>query len=109
MGIKTIGELASFFRDKVVKEFGGSHGDYFYYFPKGIDESPLVTNWEPKSHSRETTFEKDTGNWQVIAKTLAGLTRDVIDEMKESGYKGKTVTVKVRFSDFETHTRAKTI
>ena len=41
--------------------------------------------------------------------SLAGLTRDVIDEMKESGYKGKTVTVKVRFSDFETHTRAKTI
>jgi len=109
MGIKTIGELASFSRDKLVKEFGESHGDYLYDAARGIDESPLVTHWEPKSHSREITFEKDTGNWQVIAKTLAGLTRDVTDEMKESGYKGKTVTVKVRFSDFETHTRAKTI
>ena len=109
MGIKTIGELASFSRDKLVKEFGESHGDYLYDAARGIDESPLITHWEPKSHSREITFEKDTGNWQVIAKTLAGLTRDVIDEMKESGYKGKTVTVKVRFSDFETHTRAKTV
>ena len=109
MGIKTIGELASFSRDKLVEEFGESHGDYLYDAARGIDESPLVTHWEPKSHSREITFEKDTGNWQVIAKTLAGLTRDVTDEMKESGYKGKTVTVKVRFSDFETHTRAKTI
>ena len=109
MGIKTIGELASFSRDKLVKEFGESHGDYLYDAARGIDESPLVTHWEPKSHSREITFEKDTGNWQVIAKTLAGLTRDVTDEMKESGYKGKTVTVKVRFSDFETHTRAKTV
>ena len=109
MGIKTIGELASFSRDKLVEEFGESHGDYLYNAARGIDESPLVTHWEPKSHSREITFEKDTGNWQVIAKTLAGLTRDVTDEMKESGYKGKTVTVKVRFSDFETHTRAKTI
>ena len=109
MGIKTIGELASFSRDKLVEEFGESHGDYLYNAARGIDESPLVTHWEPKSHSREITFEKDTGNWQVIAKTLAGLTRDVADEMKESGYKGKTVTVKVRFCDFETHTRAKTI
>ena len=109
MGIKTIGELASFSRDKLVEEFGESHGDYLYDAARGIDESPLITHWEPKSHSREITFEKDTGNWQVIAKTLAGLTRDVTDEMKESGYKGKTVTVKVRFSDFETHTRAKTV
>ena len=109
MGIKTIGELASLPIDKLIEEFGESHGDYLYNAARGIDESPLVTHWEPKSHSREITFEKDTGDWQVIAKTLAGLTRDVIDEMKESGYKGKTVTVKVRFSDFETHTRAKTI
>ena len=109
IGIKKIGELASFSRDKLVEEFGESHGDYLYDAARGIDESPLVTHWEPKSHSREITFEKDTGNWQVIAKTLAGLTRDVTDEMKESGYKGKTVTVKVRFSDFETHTRAKTV
>jgi len=109
IGIKKIGELASFSRDKLVEEFGESHGDYLYDAARGIDESPLITHWEPKSHSREITFEKDTGNWQVIAKTLAGLTRDVTDEMKESGYKGKTVTVKVRFSDFETHTRAKTV
>ena len=109
IGIKKIGELASFSRDKLVEEFGESHGDYLYDAARGIDESPLITHWEPKSHSREITFEKDTGSWQVIAKTLAGLTRDVTDEMKESGYKGKTVTVKVRFSDFETHTRAKTV
>jgi DNA polymerase-4 len=45
----------------------------------------------------------------VIAKNLAELTRDVVDTMKESGYKGKTVTVKIRFSDFNTYTKAKTL
>jgi DNA polymerase-4 len=109
MGIKTIGELASFSRDKLIEEFGESHGNYLYEAARGIDDSPLVTHWEPKSHSRETTFQKDTHNWQAIAKTIAELTKDVIDDMKKSGCKGKTVTVKVRFSDFETHTRAKTI
>jgi DNA polymerase-4 len=45
----------------------------------------------------------------VIAKTLAGLTKDVVDSMGEEGYLGRTVTVKVRFSNFKTYTRAKTL
>lgn len=109
MGIGTIGELASLSRERLIEEFGESHGRYLYEASRGIDESPLVTHWEPKSTSRETTFERDVGNWQIIAKALAGLTRDVANDMKQSGYKGRTVTVKVRFSDFETHTRAKTL
>lgn len=109
IGIKTIGELASMSRDKLVEEFGESYGNYLYEASRGIDERPLITHWEPKSHSREITFQKDTQNWQVIARTIAGLTKDVVGSMKEDGYKVKTVTVKIRFSDFETHTRAKTL
>jgi DNA polymerase-4 len=59
--------------------------------------------------SRETTFQKDVDNWQEIAKTLVELTKDVVTSMKEEGYQGRTVTVKVRFSDFKTYTRAKTL
>jgi len=109
MGVETIGELASLPLNKLIEEFGNSYGNYLYNASRGIDESLLVTHWEPKSTSRETTFQMDINSWQIIAKTLAELTKEVVDDMKQSGYKGRTVTVKVRFSDFETVTRSKTL
>lgn len=108
-GVQTIGDLASLSLDRLIEEFGPSYGNYLYEASRGIDESPLVTHWEPKSVSRETTFQRDVDNWQVIAKNLADLTREVVTSMKEEGYQGRTVTVKIRFNDFKTHTRAKTL
>jgi len=108
-GVQTIGDLASLSLDRLIEELGQSYGNYLYEASKGIDESPLVTHWEPKSISRETTFQRDIDNWQVIAKTLADLTREVVTSMKEEGYQGRTVTVKIRFNDFKTYTRAKTL
>ena len=109
MGIQTIGDLAYLPLDRMIEEFGQSYGSYLYEASRGIDESPLVTHWEPKSISRETTFQRDVDNWQIIAKTLAELTKEVVINMKEEGYQGRTVTLKIRFSDFKTHTRAKTL
>lgn len=109
MGINTIGELASISIENLIEHFGKSYGNYLYEASRGIDESPVITYWEPKSMSRETTFQRDSDDWNTIAKTLAELMKDVVDTMKESGYKGKTVTVKIRFSDFKTLTRAKTL
>ncbi|ODS34250.1 MAG: DNA polymerase IV [Candidatus Scalindua rubra] len=109
MGIRTIGELASLPLDKLTERFGESSGDYLYNASRGVDESPLITHREPKSSGRETTFEKDVDDLQVITETLAELTSEVVDDIKEEGYKCRTVTVKVRFSDFETHTKAKTL
>ncbi len=109
MGIDTIGALASLPLETLTDRFGPSYGNYLYHASKGIDDSPLITHWEPKSVSRETTFQKDISNWQSIAKTLAELTREVVADMKESGFEARTVTVKIRFSDFETLTRAHTL
>jgi DNA polymerase-4 len=109
MGIETVGELASLSMDRLVDSFGSSYGNYLYHASRGIDDSPMITEWEPKSMSRETTFQKDIANWQFIAKTLADLTREVVTDMKESSLKARTITIKVRFSDFETVTRATTI
>jgi len=69
----------------------------------------LITHWEPRSISRETTFQEDVKNWQVIARTLAELVREVVADMQDDGYIAKTVTIKIRFSDFQTLTRAKTM
>ncbi|OHB99452.1 MAG: hypothetical protein A3G70_04190 [Planctomycetes bacterium RIFCSPLOWO2_12_FULL_39_13] len=109
MGVETIGKLAAVPLDKLIERFGESYGRYLYEASRGIDESPIITHWEPKSTSREITFQSDTGNWQDIARTLAELAREVSNDLKQAGYAGKTITVKIRSSDFETHTRAKTI
>lgn len=107
--IHTIGQIAAQTPEFLVETFGNSYGAYLYRASRGIDESPIVTHWEPKSCSRETTFQEDIGNWQVIAKNLAALSREVAADLKKSGHIGKTVTVKIRFSDFQTQTRAKTL
>ncbi|MFI5293405.1 MAG: DNA polymerase IV [Thermodesulfovibrionales bacterium] len=109
MGIDTIGDIAGMPLETLVETFGNSYGRFLYESSRGIDESPLVTHWEPKSSSRETTFQRDTDNWQELARNLAELTKAVVADLKRSGYRGRNVTVKVRFSDFKTVTRAKTL
>ena len=109
MQIETIGELAALSLEALVEELGSSYGSYLFNASRGIDDSEIVTHWEPKSSSRETTFQHDKDNWQEIAKNLAGLCREVTSDLGRSGYMGKTVTVKIRYSDFKTVTRAKTL
>lgn len=109
INIATIGHIAGMSQERLITEFGDSYGRYLYDAARGIDESPLITHWEPKSISREITFQTDVKDWQVIAKTLAALTKDVIADMVSNGYKARTFTVKVRFSDFRTLTRATTL
>ncbi len=109
MGIETIGDLAAASAERVRDRFGPSHGRYLHRAARGIDESPLVTHWEPKSIGRETTFQRDLNRWQDIARVLASLTRQVVASLRTAGYRARTVTVKVRFSDFDTQTRARTL
>ena len=106
MGIERVGELAALTQDRLVATFGKSYGTFLHEASRGIDETPLVTFWEPKSMSRETTFQRDVGHWQTVAKTLAGLTKEVVLGLRQEGFRSKTVTVKVRFSDFQTLTRS---
>jgi DNA polymerase-4 len=108
-GVHTIGELAAISVETLVEHFGRSYGAFLHEAARGIDDDPIVTHWEPKQRSRETTFQEDTGDWQTIARTIAGLARDVAEELREEGYQGRTVGIKLRFADFETHTREKTL
>jgi DNA polymerase IV len=88
MDIKTIGELAALPLERLIEKFGQSYGSYLYEASRGIDESELITHWDPKSISRETTFQKDIDNWQLIAKNLVELIQDVVASVKEEGYRG---------------------
>ena len=109
INIHTVGELAGQGLDFLTGRFGPSYGNYLHSAARGIDESQIVTDWEPRSISRETTFQQDTGKWQEIARTLAELTKEVVEDMRGRGWKTRTVTIKIRFTGFETFTRAKTL
>lgn len=106
INIETIGQLAALPLYALVQRFGDSYGHYLYEAARGIDESPLVTYWEPKSFSREHTFQTDVKDWQLIAKTIADLTQEVVSDLARKGYSARTVTLKVRFDDFRAVTRA---
>jgi len=109
IGVRTIGELAAQPIEALVERFGRAAGVFLYEAARGIDDDPIVTHWEPKQRSRETTFQEDTGDWQTIARTIATLAREVTEELHEEGYRARSVGIKLRFADFETHTREKTL
>jgi DNA polymerase IV (DinB-like DNA polymerase) len=108
MGIKTIGDLADYDPSILAEKFG-SWGTQIYLYAQGIDNSEVQERWEIKSMSRDTTFEEDTSDVNLILKTLDSLVEDVHKQLIESKFTCKTVTVKVRYEDFETHTHGKTL
>ena len=104
LDVSTIGDLAAVPLEDLVARFGPAHGAYLQRAARGIDDSPLVTHWEPKSLSRETTFEVDVSDGQILDETLTQLTRVVVLRMKREHYRCRRVTVILRYADFETHT-----
>jgi DNA polymerase IV (DinB-like DNA polymerase) len=108
MGIKTIGDLAKTNVSLLIEKFG-KIGIYFHLASHGIDESEVEEEYEIKSLGREHTFEKDMEDVLFIHKTLESLAKEVWEELKKENLTYKTITVKVRYEDFETHTHSKTL
>ncbi|MEM3770934.1 MAG: hypothetical protein QXW80_01220, partial [Candidatus Micrarchaeia archaeon] len=75
----------------------------------GIDDSELITEYSPKSFSREHTFEKDTDNMDEIIEVIDAISSELQDECIKENVEFKTVTLKVRFKGFETYTRSVTL
>ncbi|HXF50189.1 MAG TPA: DNA polymerase IV [Dehalococcoidia bacterium] len=106
-GIRTLGELAACDEAELVERFG-KRGAWMRAAALGIDESPVVTAWQPKSVSSETTFETDVADARELYATLRRLAEDVARRMEGQGVRARTVGVKIRYGNFETVTRART-
>jgi DNA polymerase-4 len=108
IGIKTIGDLA---RHEVNELVGilGKNGASFWQLANGIDESEVQTESEAKSVSNETTFEKDTLDDEIIESELMRLGEEVARRLRQTGFKCRTITLKIRLSGFITHTRSTTV
>jgi len=106
VGVKTVGELASFPAGRIVELFG-RWGIRLWEIANGIDETPVVTSYDIKSISNETTFEEDVADRSIVLETLDKLARDVHSRATQDGFLWRTVGIKLRFEDFTTFTRAK--
>lgn len=102
--IKTVADLRKLPREKLV-DFFGKFGNNLYEYSRGIDDSEVKEGEGRKSISAEHTFEKDTKNPYLILATLNKLAQEVHSTIKKEKTLFKQVAIKVRFENFETHTR----
>ncbi len=102
--IHTIGDLAKRSMDEMSRLFGQSGCDLLER-AKGIDTREIQVEHEAKSISQETTFDQDTADEDYLLKTLRRLSANVGSQLRKQGLTAKTVRIKIRWANFETHTR----
>jgi len=108
MEIKTIGDLARHDPTVLAENFGVM-GTQIYLMARGIDRSEVEERGEIKSISRDMTFEEDTSNFEFVLNTLDRLSEEAHKDVMEQQLYFKTVTVRIRYENFETHTHSKTL
>jgi DNA polymerase IV (DinB-like DNA polymerase) len=106
--IETIGDLAGANPELLVRFFG-SWGTRLHEYANGIDHSEVRERYETKSIGREVTFEKDIDDEGQILGILDELAEEIHKELIDNGFRFKTITIKVRYQHFDTHTRAKSL
>ncbi|HEF5875548.1 TPA: DNA polymerase IV, partial [Burkholderia cenocepacia] len=108
IGIATVGELAAADPGLLQEHFGRTYAEWFARVARGIDDRPIVVASEPKSMSRETTFERDmhvNRDRVTLTPALTRLCERVADDLQRKGYGGRTVGLKIKFADFRIVTR----
>lgn len=108
LGASVVGDILRFPPAFLVKRFG-QYGLKIYEKAQGIDPSPVVPSAEPKSVSAEDTFPQDTDDMDELLRWLMIQAEGVGRDLRKKGYRGRTVTVKVKFSDFRSLTRSRTL
>lgn len=105
--IKTIGELRKLNKEKL-SALVGSFGNTLFDLARGKDPKPVGEIHPIKSVGKQTTFEEDTSDPKLVTETLFELTKEVWEEITAMDLTGKTVTITIRYKNFETHTKAET-
>lgn len=108
MRVHTIGDLARVPAEFLKNRFG-EHGLHLHRLANGIDERGVEPDHEVKSIGHEDTYDEDIRDGEIIRKELLSLAQRVSARMRRKGFRGRTVTLKVRYHDFTMVTRAETI
>lgn len=107
-GITTIKDLRTQSSRWLIDRFG-KQGDHIFRLANGMDKREVVSDTKAKSISSENTFIEDITNKETLISYLSYLTEQVAARLREKDRKGKTVNIKIRFHDFSTIVRSKTL
>ena len=108
LGLNTVGDIAAAEPQWLIEHFGKSYGAWLHEASHGRDERAVVTFSEPKSISRETTFERDlhaVRDRAVLGEIFTELCVQLAGDLTRKGYASRTIGVKLRFDDFKIVTR----
>jgi DNA polymerase-4 len=108
MGVSSVGQLAALSATQLEARFGRRGLDLCRQ-ARGIDDAPVVVERAEKSLSREVTFAEDVGDPKILRKELRILSESVARQLRKRGLRGRTVKLKLRYSDFKTLTRQVTM
>lgn len=108
LGITRIGDIARQKQQYLVHHFG-KHGYDMWRHAQGIDNRPVEPEQETKSISNETTFTRDVRDGEEIRQILRDLAENVGRRLRKNNLSGRTISIKLRWSDFTTLTRQMTL
>jgi DNA polymerase-4 len=108
LGVATVGDLKARGEEELVARFG-IHGHTLYQFARGVDERPVLTHWERKSLGTETTYRRDLTSRAAMEAELDRLAAEVAEGLLRRSLLAATFTIKVRYADFTTVTRSRTL
>ncbi len=108
LGIHNGADLKKWDLPSLVRNFGKT-GKFYYDIARGIDDRPVETELERKSIGTEFTYEKDlTTRFEIIAE-LYKVERELMERLESAETTGRTITLKIKFSDFRQITRSRTL
>jgi DNA polymerase IV len=108
LGIHNGADLKKWDLLSLIRNFGKA-GKFYFDIVRGIDDRPVETVYERKSIGTELTYEKDlTTRFEIIAE-LYKVEKELMERIESAGTSGRTITVKVKFSDFRQITRSRTL
>ena len=108
LGIKTGADLKKISLERLVHYFGKA-GNYYYQIAHGRDDRPVQPDRVRKSYGKETTFKSDIDDTDQMLAILEGLAQQVVEGLQREGQRGLTLTLKVKYHDFQTVTRSVTL
>ena len=109
LGLRTVKDLAEFPLAKLVGALGSASGVKLHELANGRDPRGVETERQEKSIGHEVTFEHDISDVEILHRELLRQANQVAVRLRRAGLEGRTVALKLRFSDFSTISRSKTL
>ncbi len=109
LGLRTVADIANLPRATLIRALGQASGASLYELAWGRDYRDVTPNEPDKSISAAETFAQDLDDPEEILQEFLRLTEKAAARLRENGYYAKTISIKVRFADFSTISRSKTL